>query len=37
MPVTLSIPDHREVKRAVIAKLLKAAGIETAEYLEAFR
>ncbi len=37
MPVTLSIPDHREVKRAVIAKLLKAAGVDEREYLDAFR
>lgn len=37
VPVTLSIPDHREVKRAVIAKLLKAAGVDEREYLDAFR
>lgn len=35
--MTLSIPDHREVKRAVIAKLLKAAGIGEQEYVDAFR
>ena len=37
MAVTLSLPDHREVKRAVIAKLLEAAGIEEQEYRDAFR
>jgi predicted RNA binding protein YcfA (HicA-like mRNA interferase family) len=33
---TLSIPDHREVKRALIAKLIKQAGMSEAEYLAAF-
>ena len=34
---TLSIPDHREVKRAVLAKLIKAAGLTDAQYMECFR
>jgi predicted RNA binding protein YcfA (HicA-like mRNA interferase family) len=33
---TLSIPDHEEVKRTIIASLIKIAGISEAEYLTAF-
>jgi predicted RNA binding protein YcfA (HicA-like mRNA interferase family) len=33
---TLSIPDHDEVKRAIIAKLLKAAELSEDEYVSAF-
>lgn len=33
---TLSIPDHREVKRAIIAGLIKAAGTSEEMYLRAF-
>jgi hypothetical protein len=34
---TLSIPNHREVKRTIIAELIKLAGIDQAEYLEKFK
>lgn len=34
---TLSIPDHSEVKRVVIAKLLAAADISEETYLKAFK
>lgn len=37
MRPTLSIPDHREVKRTIIAALIKVAGVTEAAYLEAFR
>jgi predicted RNA binding protein YcfA (HicA-like mRNA interferase family) len=33
---TLSLPDHREVKRALLGKLLKTAGITEDDYLEAY-
>lgn len=33
---TLSIPRHGEVKRALLARLLKDAGITEQEYLDAF-
>lgn len=33
---TLSIPAHREVKRALLAKQIKNAGVTEAEYLAAF-
>ena len=35
--MTLSIPDHREVKRALIAAQMKLANISEAVYLAAFR
>jgi hypothetical protein len=34
---TLSIPDHPEVKRALLAAQLKLAGISEADYLANFR
>jgi hypothetical protein len=33
---TLSIPDHREVKRTIIAKLISLAGITQEKYVEEF-
>ena len=33
---TLSIPDHHEVKRTIIAKLISLAGITQEQYLEEF-
>lgn len=33
---TLSIPDHHEVKRAVLAKLIKSAELTENEYLAQF-
>jgi hypothetical protein len=33
---TLSIPDHHEVKRTIIASLIKLAGVSEEEYLRAF-
>lgn len=38
-PATLSIPNHKgkDVKRVLIAKLIKAAGVTEAEYLAAFK
>lgn len=33
---TLSIPDHREVKRTIIAEMIKLAGVSEDEYLRAF-
>lgn len=30
---TISIPDHREVKRALLAKQIKVAGMTIEEYL----
>jgi hypothetical protein len=36
MRPTLSIPDHPEVKRTIIASLIKLAGCSEEEYLEAF-
>jgi predicted RNA binding protein YcfA (HicA-like mRNA interferase family) len=32
----LSIPDHRNVKRALLAAELKKAGIEDGDYCQAF-
>jgi predicted RNA binding protein YcfA (HicA-like mRNA interferase family) len=34
---TLSIPDHHEVKRALLAKLIAAAGITQEDYLKKFK
>jgi hypothetical protein len=34
---TLSVPDHDEVKRATLAKLIVAAGMTIEEYCKAFR
>ncbi len=34
---TLSIPDHKQVKRALLAKQIAIAGLTEEEYLEAFR
>jgi hypothetical protein len=36
MRPTLSIPDHREVKRVIIAAQIKLAGITEEKYLKAF-
>jgi HicA toxin of bacterial toxin-antitoxin, len=36
MRPTLSIPDHHEVKRTIIASQIKIAGILEAEYIAAF-
>jgi hypothetical protein len=33
---TLSIPDHKQVKRTLLAKQITLAGIGEDEYLEAF-
>ena len=33
---TLSIPDHHEVKRTIIAKMIKLAGVTEEKYVEAF-
>lgn len=33
---TLSIPDHHEVKRAIIAALIALAGVTEADYVKAF-
>jgi hypothetical protein len=33
---TLVIPDHGDVKRALLAKLLKVAGIPEDVYVQAF-
>jgi hypothetical protein len=35
-PHVLSIPDHKEVKRALLQKQIKLAGITEEEYLAAF-
>jgi hypothetical protein len=32
----LSIPDHKEVKRALLQKQIQRAGLTEAEYLECF-
>lgn len=32
----LSIPDHREVKRALLAKQIQSAGVTIEEYVAAF-
>lgn len=32
----LSLPDHREVKRALLAKQIRNAGLTIEEYLEFF-
>jgi predicted RNA binding protein YcfA (HicA-like mRNA interferase family) len=37
MRVTLSVPNHHEVKRALLAKLLSAAGISEETYIEHFK
>lgn len=34
---TLSIPDHKEVKRTTLAGLIRAAGITQQKYIEEFR
>jgi hypothetical protein len=34
--VHLSIPDHKEVKRALLQKQIKLAGLTEAEYLDYF-
>lgn len=36
MRATLSIPDHREVKRTIIADLIKLAEVSEEKYLLAF-
>ena len=36
-PATLSIPGHDEVKRALLAKLIAAAGLTVEQYCQAFR
>ncbi|HUJ07638.1 MAG TPA: type II toxin-antitoxin system HicA family toxin [Streptosporangiaceae bacterium] len=36
MRPTLSIPDHHEVKRTIIAAQIKLAGISEEDYLKAF-
>ncbi len=36
LPVTLSIPDHPQVKRALLAAQLKRAGISEDQYLACF-
>jgi hypothetical protein len=36
MRAMLSIPDHKEVKRTIIAKLISLAGITQEKYLEEF-
>jgi predicted RNA binding protein YcfA (HicA-like mRNA interferase family) len=36
MRATLSIPDHREVKRTVLAGLIRAAGTTQEKYIEEF-
>lgn len=33
----ISIPDHPEVKRALLAKLLKLAGLTSSEYAQLYR
>jgi predicted RNA binding protein YcfA (HicA-like mRNA interferase family) len=35
--VALSIPNHGEVKRALLQKLIKAAGMTQQEYLRCFK
>ena len=35
--VTLSIPDHKEVKRALLAALLRTAEISEERYLKKFK
>jgi hypothetical protein len=37
MRPTLSIPDHPEVKRTIIANLIRLAVISEEDYLKAFR
>jgi hypothetical protein len=37
MRATLSIPDHHQVKRTIIASLIKLAGVSEEDYLKAFR
>lgn len=36
-PHALSIPNHAEVKRALLQKQIRLAGLSEAEYLAAFR
>jgi len=36
MRATLSIPDHHEVKRTIIAELIKLAKVSEEKYLRAF-
>ncbi len=33
--VTLSIPDHKEVAKGTLRSLIRAAGLTTAEFLQA--
>jgi predicted RNA binding protein YcfA (HicA-like mRNA interferase family) len=33
----ISIPDHAEVKRALLAKALKAAGVSESDFFRAFK
>lgn len=35
-PNHISIPDHPEVKRALLAKALKVAGVNHSTYIDAF-
>ena len=37
MRPTLSIPDHPQVKRTIIAALIKLAGVSEEDYLKSFR
>jgi hypothetical protein len=37
MRATLSIPDHHQVKRTIIAAQIKLAGVTEEQYLTAFR
>ena len=33
MPVTLSVPDHREVKRGTLRSLIRKAGLTVEEFV----
>ena len=37
IPVTLSVPDHREVRRGILRSLIRNAGLSVAEFVSLLR
>ena len=37
MPVTLSVPDHQEVRRGTLRSLIRKAGMTAEEFVSLFR
>jgi len=37
VPVTLSVPDHREVKRGTLRSLIRKAGLTVEEFISLLR